>query len=132
MAARGAAAGVRMHTASRLFRLLHTALLPRSLAMAGMIAVALAVPVRSIPSAAPAPGDSVGAGPSAWANDLSPIAASDWSYDRAAHLIERAGFGATPEEIRRLAALTPRQAVDELVDYESIPSGLNAFDESII
>ena len=32
--------------------------------------------------------------------------------DRAAHLIERAGFGATPEEIARLAAMTPQQAVD--------------------
>ena len=53
-------------------------------------------------------------------DDLSPIAAADWSYDRAAHLIERAGFGATPEEIARLAAMTPQQAVDALVDYEAI------------
>ena len=30
--------------------------------------------------------------PASWANDLAPIAASDWSYDRAAHLIDRAGF----------------------------------------
>jgi hypothetical protein len=69
--------------------------------------------------------------PSSWADDLSPIAASDWTYDRAAHLIERAGFGATPEAIRRLAALTPRQAVDRLVDYESIDaSHLRPFEES--
>ena len=72
------------------------------------------------------------AGPDGWTDDLSPIAASDWNYDRAAHLIERAGFGATPEEIRRLAAMTPRQAVDELVDYESIKSELKPFDESRI
>ena len=32
--------------------------------------------------------------PASWANDLAPIGASDWSYDRAAHLIDRAGFGA--------------------------------------
>jgi hypothetical protein len=76
-------------------------------------------------------GERVGAGPASWANDLSPIAASDWSYDRAAHLIERAGFGATPAEIERLAAMTPRQAVDSLVDYESIDAtNLKPFDES--
>jgi hypothetical protein len=63
---------------------------------------------------------------------LSPISESDWSYDRAAHLIERAGFSADPAEIERLAALTPRQVVDELVDYESIRSDLKPFDESII
>jgi len=67
-----------------------------------------------------------------WAGDLSPIAATDWSRGRAAHLIERAGFGAAPDEIARLASLTPRQAVDELVDYESIPSDLKRFDESVI
>ncbi|MBI2187355.1 MAG: DUF1800 domain-containing protein [Acidobacteria bacterium] len=72
-----------------------------------------------------------GAGPDAWANDLSPIAASDWSYDRAAHLIERAGFGATPEEIARLAAMTPAQAVDMLVDYDAIDDRAQPpFDES--
>jgi len=65
-----------------------------------------------------------------WANDLAPIAQADWDYARAAHLIERAGFGAPPEEVKRLAALTPRQAVDELVDYESIKSDLQPFEES--
>ncbi|HEY1303917.1 MAG TPA: DUF1800 domain-containing protein [Vicinamibacterales bacterium] len=75
--------------------------------------------------------DRVGAGPAAWTNDLSAIAASDWSYDRAAHLIERAGFGAPPSEIARLAAMSPRQAVDSLVDYESIDtSRLEPFAES--
>ena len=32
--------------------------------------------------------------PAEWTNDLSPIAAADWNYARAAHLLERAGFGA--------------------------------------
>jgi hypothetical protein len=69
--------------------------------------------------------------PPAWTDDLSPLAAGDWSYDRAAHLIERAGFGAPPEEIARLAAMTPRQAIDWLVDYEQIDNrALAAFDES--
>ncbi|HLG60255.1 MAG TPA: DUF1800 domain-containing protein [Vicinamibacterales bacterium] len=73
----------------------------------------------------------VGPGPAGWVDDLSPIAASDWSYDRAAHLIERAGFGATPDDIQRLASLTPQQAVNELVDYERLDNrGLAPFDES--
>ena len=68
--------------------------------------------------------------PAEWTDDLSPIAAADWSYDRAAHLLERAGFGATPDEIARLAAMTPRQAVDSLVDYDAAPRDLKPFDES--
>src|SRR5262245_41746273 len=75
--------------------------------------------------------DRVGAGPAAWANDLSAVPASDWSYDRAAHRLWRAGFGAPPSEIARLAAMSPRQAVDSLVDYESIDtSRLEPFAES--
>jgi hypothetical protein len=72
-------------------------------------------------------------GPPGWANDLSPIAPGDWTPARAAHLLERAGFGATPDEIARFAALTPQQAVDRLVDYETTDaSALPPFDESII
>ena len=37
---------------------------------------------------------------SSWEGDLSSIAASDWNYDRAAHLLERASFGGTPDEIQ--------------------------------
>jgi hypothetical protein len=74
----------------------------------------------------------IGAASGEWAGDLSPIAARDWTYDRAAHLIERAGFGAAPDEVARLATLTPQQAVDELVDYESIADDLKPFDESVI
>jgi hypothetical protein len=61
-----------------------------------------------------------GAGPAEWAGDLTPISARDWSYERAAHLLERAGFGGTPEEIAALAAMTPEEAVNYLVDYQSI------------
>jgi hypothetical protein len=69
--------------------------------------------------------------PAAWVDDLSRIAANDWNYDRAAHLIERAGFGETPAAITRLAAMTPDQAVSVLVNYEAIPnSALKPFDES--
>ena len=58
------------------------------------------------------------AGPAAWQNDLTPIQASDWNYDFAAHLLERAGFGGTPEEIQALAKMTPAQAVARLVRFE--------------
>ncbi len=70
-------------------------------------------------------------GPAAWADDLTPITVSDWSYDFAAQLIERAGFGGTPEEIARLAAMTPERAVAHLVDYGSVPNDhLEPFDAS--
>ena len=68
-----------------------------------------------------------------WRGDLTPISEADWSSERAAHLLERAGFGGTPDEIARLAAMSPRQAVDYLVDYEPIDtSHLPPFDESDI
>lgn len=65
-----------------------------------------------------------------WAGDLSPISADDWNYERAAHLLERAGFGGTPEEIEKLAAMTPEEAVSTLVDYESIEWEYPEFEES--
>jgi uncharacterized protein (DUF1800 family) len=82
---------------------------------------------------AQSPARSSGPGPDAWVDDLSPIAAADWTPDRAAHLIERAGFGATPEEIARFAAMRPDAAVDSLVAYEKIDNrDLSPFDESRI
>jgi uncharacterized protein (DUF1800 family) len=83
------------------------------------------VATRTVSSAGPTT-----APPAEWSNDLSPIGATDWNDQRAAHLLERAGFGGTPEEIGRFAAMTPRQAVDALVDFESIARNLKPFDES--
>ena len=97
------------------------------------VAIALAAALAALSSlvALPAAAQNGRPGPAhPWTNDLSPIADGDWNRNRAAHLMERAGFGATPEELDRLATLTPRQAVARLVDYESIPSGLPPFDES--
>ena len=59
-------------------------------------------------------------GPASWAGDLTPLTAADWSYDRAAHLLERAGFGGTPEDIQKLADMTPEQAVRQLVYYDAL------------
>ena len=61
-----------------------------------------------------------GTGASSWVDDLTPIGAADWSYERARHLLDRAGFGGPPEDIERLAAMSPAQAVQSLVDYQSV------------
>src|SRR5580704_13837938 len=73
------------------------------------------------------------AGPPAWQNDLAPITAADWNSGFAAHLLERAGFGGTPDDIAALAKLTPRQAVARLVRFEGVNTiQLPPFDESPI
>lgn len=51
----------------------------------GVTAACLLVAVlstRSLSSAEP-----TATAPTAWTNDLSPITAADWTYDRAAHLL---------------------------------------------
>jgi len=65
-----------------------------------------------------------------WENDLASIAPSDWNYDCAAHLLERAGFGGTPEEIQALARLSPAEAVRRLVYFQNIENVLPPFDHS--
>jgi uncharacterized protein (DUF1800 family) len=61
-------------------------------------------------------------GPPAWKDDLTPITASDWNDDRAAHLLAHAGFGGTPAEITALADAGLERAVRSLVHYEAIPN----------
>ncbi len=51
---------------------------------------------------------------------LKPLDKSRWSLGTAAHLLNRAGFGGTPAEIRKLADLSPDKAVSSLIDYEHI------------
>ncbi len=68
-----------------------------------------------------------------WVGDMAPIAASDWSYDRARHLLDRAGFGGVPDEINRLYNLGPVAAVNSLVDFDaSAMSDLPEFSHSPI
>lgn len=68
---------------------------------------------------------------SSWQDDLSQIQNSDWNYNRAAHLLERAGFGGTPEQIEFLAALTPSEAVNSLVYFDtSLNNHLLPFEHS--
>ena len=65
-----------------------------------------------------------------WSGDLTPITREDWNAQRAAHLLERAGFGATPAEISRFAAMTPEAAVRHLVYHKKIANDLPVFDDS--
>jgi len=68
-----------------------------------------------------------------WAGDLTPIAASDWTYERARHLLDRAGFGGTPDEVRRLYDMGPATAVASLVTLDAnIAGDLPVFHESPI
>ena len=79
------------------------------------MALLVAVGLGAVRAAGPAPDE--------WVDDLSPISAADWNYDKAAHLLERVGFGGTPVEVERLAGMTPERAVDELVNYTTIDNG---------
>ncbi len=74
----------------------------RSIEALGVL-IAAGVAIAACPPAAIAQT----AGPADWQNDLKPVAPADWNYDFAAHLLERAGFGGTPDEIQALAKLTP-------------------------
>lgn len=50
-----------------------------------------------------------------------PTAANPWNRVKAAHLLNRAGFAGTPEQITRLASMRFEAAVDELLNYEQTP-----------
>jgi uncharacterized protein (DUF1800 family) len=90
-----------------------------------IFAIAAAITVCSAPAGAES------TGPSTWQNDLTAIAPADWNREFAAHLLERAGFGGTPEEIDALAKVTPAQAVAHLVHFDKADtSHLPPFEES--
>jgi Protein of unknown function (DUF1800) len=55
-----------------------------------------------------------------WEEDLSPIGASDWTPERARHLLDRAGFGGPPAEVARLAAMPPEGAVAWFIDFTAV------------
>jgi hypothetical protein len=48
---------------------------------------------------------------------LKPITSDQWDYAKARHLLFRAGFGGSPEEIQKLVDMGPHRAVDYLVQY---------------
>ena len=97
----------------------------------GVAALAAALAVGAVAGAAAQSPADWSPGPTAWTGDLTPISAADWNYDRAEHLLGRAGFSGTPEEIRKLAEMTPEEAVRALVDYDDIPNDhLEPFEHS--
>src|ERR1700747_436168 len=49
---------------------------------------------------------------------LGPLAQNSWDFDAAAHLLVRAGFGGRTDEIERLHALGPGEAISSLVDAQ--------------
>lgn len=52
---------------------------------------------------------------------LKPLAADQWSLAKARHLMVRAGFGGTPEEVRELFEMGLHDAVEHFVDIYSSP-----------
>jgi len=55
---------------------------------------------------------------------LDPLPVEQWDRTKFAHLLNRAGFGTTPSEVEAWSKLTCGQAVDKLVDWESVPDTL--------
>lgn len=52
---------------------------------------------------------------------LKPLAANAWDFAKARHLLWRAGFGGTPEEVAKLHASGLHAAVEQLVDFQKLP-----------
>ena len=68
-----------------------------------------------------------------WYGDSNSISNNDWDLSKAKHLLERAGFGGTPEQVELLFKLGLSKAVEHLVHYENISiDSMPEFDESDI
>jgi uncharacterized protein (DUF1800 family) len=52
---------------------------------------------------------------------LKPVDPGKWDFEKAAHFLNRAGFGGSPQEIEELTSLGPEKAVSKLVDYDRVP-----------
>lgn len=66
---------------------------------------------------------------------LSPIRAESFGYSQARHLLLRAGFGGTPDQIQLLVEWGPERSVDYLVDVRKAPEyplDSEAFSRSIM
>ncbi|HYE33316.1 MAG TPA: DUF1800 domain-containing protein [Methylomirabilota bacterium] len=53
---------------------------------------------------------------------LSPLPTAKWTEETAAHLLNRAGFGGTPAEIKAFATAPQATAVDRLLAFEEVKS----------
>jgi uncharacterized protein (DUF1800 family) len=56
------------------------------------------------------------------------LSPDEWDYAKARHLLVRAGFGGTPQEVEKLHRLGLYKAVDFLVEYYRQPGASIAFD----
>ena len=52
---------------------------------------------------------------------LTPLPAAEWNLTTAGHLLNRAGFGGSPDEVESLHKMGLEGAVSWLVDYDKIP-----------
>ncbi len=59
---------------------------------------------------------------------LKPLAPQAWDYAKARHLLNRAGFGGTPQEVQKLYEMGLYQAVDHLVNFHLQPPADVPFD----
>ncbi len=53
---------------------------------------------------------------------LKPLPLNSWDYTKARHLLVRAGFGGTPQDVAKLHAMGLHQAVDTIVDFQLQPA----------
>ena len=60
---------------------------------------------------------------------LRPLPERSFGFDEARHLLARAGFGGTPEQVRAIADLGLDDAVDYLVAWDAIPDPVVEADE---
>ncbi|MEE9131906.1 MAG: DUF1800 family protein, partial [Phycisphaerales bacterium] len=66
---------------------------------------------------------------------LRPLKKGEFDYWQAHHLLNRAGFGGTPIEVRALANMGLESAVDLIIDFDEIeaePIGADRFDADIM
>lgn len=91
----------------------------RCLALVPLVACSFGMSVSLDARAATRPVSGRGIAPGA---SLEELPASDFTIDAARHLLMRAGFGASPAQIRALHRLGLDGMVDHLVDYEATKS----------
>lgn len=72
------------------------------------------------PETAPAKAPAVRATPDKIESTLRPIRMDEFGYDQARHLLWRAGFGGTPQQIETLASWGPEKAVDYILGYDKV------------
>lgn len=95
-------------------------------AAAESLAAQKAVPVKA--SAYVAAQDKAAATHATALGGLKPLSSAAWDYGKARHLLVRAGFGGTPEEVQNLYAMGLHNAVNHLVDIYERPTANMEFD----